>query len=228
MIYKTSLEILKYSKYILICLPNSVFYADYNISFCGSCVPLHLGEACLAEQQRELEEKVEKASVGNAVDTPASDACLPPVRTGKNQIFTGNTCIQQSHAKRANVAGSIVSCRAVACPQDKARPRLRASRVPPPAPISHPLPQHGNETSPAPVAQTRLSCWGKKKPSQCATVQPISWEYLTAISGDGKLVLMLLNVGFAVSLYLLVHRKIYLALFMTPNSSWSSTSPFLG
>lgn len=150
MIYKISLETLKYSKYILIFLPNSVFYVSYSISPCGSCVPLHPGEACLAEQQRDLEEKVPKAFVGTAVGTPASDACLPPVRTGKKQILTGNTRIQKSCAKRANVAGNVVFCRAVACPQDKARPRLRASRVPPPAP----MPQHGNETSPAPVAQT--------------------------------------------------------------------------
>jgi len=157
------LETLKYSKYILIFLPNSVFYANYNISPSGSCAPLHLGEASLAEQQRDLEEKVEKAFVGKAVDTPASDACLPPVGTGKNYLFTGNTCTQQSCAKRANVAGRVVLCRAVPCPQDKVRPRLRASHVPPLAPITHPLPQRGNETSPAQLAQTCLSCWGKKR-----------------------------------------------------------------
>ena len=50
---------------------------------------------------------------------------------------------------------------------------------------------------PAPAREQNISCpsgpnlpqlLGAKKPSQWATVRSASWEYLTAVSGDGKLV----------------------------------------
>lgn len=71
MIYKISLDTLKYCEYMLIFHPNSGFFMP-TITF--PPVPPPPGEADLAEQQRDTVEKMEKASVGKAADIPASDS----------------------------------------------------------------------------------------------------------------------------------------------------------
>lgn len=72
----------------------------------------------------------------------------------------------------------------------------------------------------------------KKAKSMCNCVVNLLgffiFGYLTAVSGDGKLVLMLLNIGFAVSLHFPGHRKKYNVPFMSPNPSWSPILKFLG